>query len=105
MSTITDIKKKIRSIPRTTDERVNYEWEVKPLVDHKIEGFHDELEAHQKFRMEQADKISAALEAMVGSLQQQSSSEGGLDLNKYQIFTKIIAAARSFNADVLTLLL
>ena len=55
------IAEKIRSIPKTTEEKVNYSWEVEPMVNLKIQGFDEELNAEQAFRIDQMQKVGAPL--------------------------------------------
>jgi len=74
------IAEKIRSIPQTTEEKVNYGWEVEPMVNLKIQRFDEELNYEQGFRAELMQKAGTPLykiEKKFGS--QQAPDESGLD--------------------------
>jgi hypothetical protein len=55
------LEEKLRSIPRTTEERVAYDWNVRPLVERKIQQFFEELDAEQSYRIDQMQKADTPL--------------------------------------------
>ena len=98
------IEEKIHSIPKTTDERVKYDWDVVPLVDKKIEQFDQEIGDSQKIRTEQAEKITKALSLFEKNLAKQFSSGAELDIDAFKTNSEVIKTLRAFNARIYELI-
>ena len=81
------IAEKIRSIPQTTEEKVNYGWEIEPMVKLKIQKFDEELTyAEYAFRIELMNKISGALYRIEEKFGRQlTPDKSGLDPNSEAI--------------------
>jgi len=59
------LENKIMSIPQTTDEKVTYDWEVRPLVSLKIQRFDEDLRfLEQDFRVKQWQRLTGILHAI-----------------------------------------
>ena len=101
---IDTIEKKIHALPKTTDERVKYDWDVAPLVDKKIGQFDQEIGNSQKFRTEQAERITHALSLFEKNIAKQFSSGAGLDIGAYKTNVELIQTLRAFNARVYELI-
>ncbi len=106
---IDTIEEKIRSLPKTTDERVTYQWEMVPLIDDKIGQLDQAAVAAQKFRVEQAERVTQALSLFEKnlfekSLAKQSSSDAELDIDGYNTDLEITKALRAFNEKVYELI-
>ncbi|MEI8311052.1 MAG: protein kinase family protein [Verrucomicrobiota bacterium] len=98
------IEEKIRSLPKTTDERVAYDWEMVPLIDKKIGQLDQEAADAQKFRTEQAERVTHALSLIEKNLAKQFSSDTGLDIDAYKTNSEIIKTLRAINARIYELI-
>lgn len=102
---INGIGEKIRSIPKTTDERVQYDWDIAPQIDKKIAEFEQEMADLQKFRNKQADRITRALDLVLENRMGHLSSGGGLDLDNYAEHMEINKTVAAFSATACPLIL
>ena len=80
------IAEKIHSIPQTTEEKVNYGWEVEPMVNLKIQKFDEELNGEQEFRAELMQKAGTPLYRIEEKFGRQlAPDQSGLDPNSEAI--------------------
>jgi len=94
------LEEKLWAIPRTTDERVAYGWNVRPLVDRKIQQFFEELDAEQAFRIEQMQKAATPLYMIEEKFGRQLvPDESGMDPNSEAIMN----TTTSINGQLLDL--
>ncbi len=91
------LEKKIRSLAQTTEERVAYDWDVAPLIDEKTGQLDQEIADAQKFRGEQADRITQALSLFQENLEKGFSEDGG-DANGFNL--DLWMSLSAFNATV-----
>jgi tetratricopeptide (TPR) repeat protein len=101
---IDTIKEGIRSLPKTTDERVKYDWDVAPLIDKKIEQLNQDIGDSQKFRIVQAEKITKALSLLEKNIVKPFYSGVCLDLERYKILAEAQKTVRAFNDKVMELI-
>lgn len=71
------LQEKIHSLPKTTEERVAYDWEIGPLVDKKTGQLDQEITDFRKHRVEQEKKITEALSLFQENLEKRLSPDGG----------------------------
>jgi len=94
------IAEKIRSIPQTTEEKVNYGWEIEPMVNLKIQRFDEELNAEQAFRIDQMQKAATPLYTIEEKFGRQlAPDESGMDPNS----EAIMKTTTSINGQLLDL--
>ena len=95
---LNSIAAKIHSIPKTTEEKVNYGWEIGPMVNLKIQRFDEELNAEQGFRIEQMQKVGGSLSTIEGKFGNQlSPDESGTDPSSAAIMKMTDSIDRMLN--------
>ena len=73
------LAKKMKSIPKTAEERVNYDWDVRPLVDGQLQKLQEDLGAEGYFRSQQSQKIADATAPFLNKYASTPDTDGSMD--------------------------
>ena len=73
------LAKKMKSIPKTAEERVNYDWDVRPLVDGQLQKLQEDLGAEAYFRSQQSQKIADATAPFLNKYASTPDADGSMD--------------------------
>ena len=70
------LAKKMKTIPKTADQRVKYDWDVRPLVDGQIDKLRQDIEAEGNFRYQQCEKIIQATTPFLNKYTSRPDADG-----------------------------
>jgi serine/threonine protein kinase len=73
------LAKKMKSIPKTAEERINYDWDVRPLVDDQLQKLQEDLGAEAYFRSQQSQKIADATAPFLNKYASTTDADGSMD--------------------------
>jgi len=94
------LQEKIHSLPKTTEQRVTYDWEVGPLIDKKIEQLDQDVADARKVRGKQAERITQALSLFQEKIEKRISADGG-DANKVNLQLWMALSGFHARADIM----